>query len=353
LEENYNRASSAYFAAAADAVVMAVTDRTPPMDVAVRIRGEVQQLGAQVPRDVLTIIKPLVSTTMPADSSGRLQLARWIASPDNPLTARVAVNRAWSKLFGVGIVATGDNFGLQCEEPAHAALLDNLALRFVQEGWSLRRLLRELMLSHTYRQGSQENDPRGAEVDGMNQLLWHFPRRRLEAEAIRDAVLAVSGQLDVARPAGSQVGQLGTMELAAGANVKAIMETSRHRSVYLPLVRGNVPEMLRLFDQADPNLIVPQRDVTGTPPQALYLMNSTFMLENAEQLATRLFAERSDPERIDLLYRLTLSRAATAAERERILGFVGMPRDDDATPLTVWTLVSQAVLSMPEFRFVF
>ncbi|HEY1601489.1 MAG TPA: PSD1 and planctomycete cytochrome C domain-containing protein, partial [Pirellulales bacterium] len=240
LEENYNLSSSAYFAAAADAVVMAVTDRTPPMDIAVRIRGEVQQLGAQVPRDVLTIIKPLVSATMPVDSSGRLQLARWIASPDNPLTARVAVNRAWSKLFGVGIVATGDNFGLQCEEPAHAALLDNLALRFVQEGWSLRTLLRELVLSRTYRQGSQENDPRGADVDGMNQLLWHFPRRRLEAEAIRDAVLVVSGRLDFDRPAGSPVGQLGTMELTAGANVKAILEANRNRSVYLPLVRGHV-----------------------------------------------------------------------------------------------------------------
>jgi cytochrome c553 len=353
LEENYNLSSSAYFAAAADAVVMAVTDRTPPMDIAVRIRGEVQQLGAQVPRDVLTIIKPLVSATMPVDSSGRLQLARWIASPDNPLTARVAVNRAWSKLFGVGIVATGDNFGLQCEEPAHAALLDNLALRFVQEGWSLRTLLRELVLSRTYRQGSQENDPRGADVDGMNQLLWHFPRRRLEAEAIRDAVLVVSGRLDFDRPAGSPVGQLGTMELTAGANVKAILEANRNRSVYLPLVRGHVPEMLRLFDQADPNLIVPQRDVTGTPPQALYLMNSTFMLENAEQLATRLLTERSDAERVDLLYRLTLGRAATSAERDRILVFVRSPRDDNATPLDLWTLVSQAVLSMPEFRFVF
>ncbi|HEY1600989.1 MAG TPA: DUF1553 domain-containing protein, partial [Pirellulales bacterium] len=107
------------------------------------------------------------------------------------------------------------------------------------------------------------------------------------------------------------------------------------------------------FDQADPNLIVPQRDVTGTPPQALYLMNSTFMLENAEQLATRLLTERSDAERVDLLYRLTLGRAATSAERNRILVFVRSPRDDNATPLDLWTLVSQAVLSMPEFRFVF
>ena len=223
-------------------------------------------------------------------SSGRLELAQWIASPENPLTARVMVNRIWHHLFGRGLVSTVDNFGMIGKPPSHPQLLDTLALRFMREGWSVKRMIRAIMLTRTY-QLSSAPDAGNMKIDPDNRLLWRATPRRLEAEAIRDAMLAVSGQLDLTRPSGSSVTELGD-KLVRGIPTEKIQPASNHRSVYLPVVRDYVPELFDLFDFPSPSLVSGRRAVTNVPSQALYLRNSTFVAEQAKHAAERLLASK-------------------------------------------------------------
>ncbi|HEY1067636.1 MAG TPA: DUF1553 domain-containing protein, partial [Pirellulales bacterium] len=346
------------------ASAIAVADREAPIDLAVRIRGEIDRSGPVVKRGLLTVLGHLPAPTMPADHSGRLELAGWIVSKDNPLTARVAVNRIWSKIFGVGIVATVDDFGSQGEKPSHPELLDRLAVDFADNGWSIKKLVRTIALSRTYRQ-SGEGDARGNEIEGENRLLWRFPRRRLDSEAIRDAILVVSGDLDKQRPEGSVVSELGFRELNGNAKLDALQRPSRHRTIYLPVVRGHIPEMLALFDQPDPSLLVGKRDVTTGPAQALYLMNSPFALDQAEKFAQRVRETTADDlGRIDAAYRLALGRSPNDAERSRIIKHLADYRaavandeaslaDPSAADVAAWTNVAQTLLASPEFRYVF
>ena len=247
-------------------LAMGVADGNPK-DTQIRIRGNADERGETVPRGFLTIATIGDAPTIDAAVSGRLELAKWMTHENNPLTARVAVNRAWQHLFGRGIVRTVNNFGKNGERPTHPELLDHLATQFVQNDWSVKRLIRSIVLSRSYQLGSQAN-AKAEEVDPENRLLWKANHRRLEAEAIRDAILAASGQLDPAPGDKSVVATIGDGDIGRSIQPARFAVDSVKRSVYLPIVRGAVPEALRVFDFPEPSIISAQRDVTTVPTPA-------------------------------------------------------------------------------------
>ena len=331
-----------------------------PVNCNLLVRGDLKERGPQVPRGTLTVLKTAAGNHVNPRSGGRMELAHWIASRDNPLTARVEVNRVWQHLFGKGLVETVDNFGALGDEPSHPELLDTLAVQFMDEKWSVKRLIRSIMLSRVY-QLSSEHSAENYATDPSNKLLWRMERRRLDAEEIRDAILAASGRLKLERPQGSPMLQLGNGRLR-GQDLSPIRKPSPVRSVYLPLPRGIVPDLLQPFDMADPSLIVAKRDVTTVPTQALFLMNNPFVLNQSEQIARRLLANRqaSDADRIAIAFRLTLGRSPTDAERAQVATFIADYRsslsaakfDGDAT-LASWTSFCQTLLASGEFRYVY
>lgn len=343
--------------------LIGVADRSDAADIPVRIRGEVDQPGPVVPRGFLTVLKTESTPKIEGNRSGRAELADWLVHRQNPLVARVFVNRVWSKLLGVGIVPTVDDFGVQGQDPTHPELLDYLSVNFVNRGWSTKQLIRQIVLSRVYSVG-QLADPKNQATDGENKLLWRFNRRRLEAEVIRDSVLAVSGQIDLRRPVGTPLVELGTRELGAGADFTPVQRPSAVRSVYLPQLRGQIPEMLALFDMADPSLTVGKREATSGPDQALYLLNSPILLEQSRSFAQRLLAAPAadDSARIDLAFRLALGHLPTGSQREAAMQFLkeaeqtaaALPGESKADPrVTAWSRFSQLVFALPEFRYVF
>jgi hypothetical protein len=314
-----------------------------PTDSAICIRGDSTKRGDVVPRGFLTVA--LTPQTKPVDKarSGRLELAAWLTQPDHPLTARVMVNRVWLHLFGQGLSRAADNFGLHGEPPTHPELLDYLALGFVEDGWSVKRLIRRLVLTHTYQLGSGHSVANFT-ADPDNRLWWRMPARRLDAESIRDAMLAVSGKLLTNPPSGS----LASFDNIKRKKVVAEAKEQPYRSIYLGIIRNGLPESLAIFDVADPSLIVGQRDVTTVPAQALYLMNSPFVLEQAKALAERLqSAGGDDAARVDSAFRLALARPPSAAEREQVLGYL---REMAGSSLA-WTGFCQTLLASAEFRY--
>jgi hypothetical protein len=329
-------------------------------DCPVYVRGETDDPGPAVPRGFLTIATPGERPLVEGSQSGRLELARWIADPANPLTARVIVNRVWQHVFGRGLVATVDNFGANGDEPTHPELLDYLATEFVQDGWSIKRLIRRLVLTRTYTLSSQYAAA-NYERDPDNHFLWRMHPRRLDAEALRDAMLASAGTLDLTRPTGSPIAAFrDDQQVGRGVNLNQA-ESSTHRSVYLPIVRNGVPQSLQVFDFAEPSIIVGAREVTTVPAQALYMLNNAFVIEQSDKLAQRLLAEerRDDGGRIDLAYQLTVSRPATAEERQRALAFIGrigesLSNDKSQTETnrkTAWAGFCQALYASAEFRY--
>jgi hypothetical protein len=277
---------------------------------------------------------------MPAKESGRRELADWIASRENPLTARVMVNRVWHWLFGAGIVRTTDNFGVTGETPSHPALLDHLAVRFVEEGWSVKKLIREIVLSSTYRQAALAKVP---ETDPDNRLLSGANRRRLDAESLRDLLLGVSGQLKLDPPAGPTY----SSSLSADYSYKAV---SLQRSVYLPVFRNSLPEIFEVFDFADASVTTGRRNVSTVAPQALYLMNNPFVHEQARHAAKRLLAEKhaDDGERVVRAWRLALGRSPSEGEAALALRHLGSVKQGDSA----WASVFHALFASPEFRYV-
>jgi hypothetical protein len=320
-----------------------------PADTAICVRGDSTKRGDIAPRGFLTVA--LTPTTKPVNKqqSGRLELAGWLTQPDHPLTARVMVNRIWLHLFGQGLSRVADNFGLHGEPPTHPELLDNLALKFIEDGWSIKKMIRQLMLTRTYELGSA-HDAANYKADPDNTLWWRIPARRLQAEAIRDAMLAVGGKLITTPPSGS---------LASITNPKgnpkrgvAVNTEKPYRSVYLGIVRNGLPESLAIFDVADPSLIVGQREVTTVPAQALYLMNSPFVLDQAKAFAERLLAAKSldDPARVDLAFRLALARPASTQERGQVLAYM-QELQKNQSPSGAWTAFCQTLLASAEFRY--
>ncbi|MCG8601671.1 MAG: PSD1 and planctomycete cytochrome C domain-containing protein, partial [Verrucomicrobiales bacterium] len=259
-------------------VAMGMQDHPDPFDAQILIRGEEDNpTEGRVPRGFLQVIKTHDEEPIPSDESGRLQMAHWITSPENPLTSRVFVNRVWSWMFGEGIVRSVDNFGTTGEAPTHPELLDYLAVRFHELDWSVKDLVREIANSDAYRMSSEHNDA-SFEKDPENTHLWRFNKRRLDAEAIRDATLSVSGKLDPERPDGSLVSRAGDGFVGRNIQETELNAATDVRSVYLPIVRGLVPESLALFDFADPSLLSGKREITTVPSQALYMMNSNFII---------------------------------------------------------------------------
>jgi hypothetical protein len=351
-------------------LVAGVVDRPKPLDASVRYRGEVDLIGPSVPRGYLSVMARPDDPRPDPEGSGRRELATWLTRPDNPLTARVIVNRLWSKLFGTGIVATVDDFGSQGASPTHADLLDHLAASFVADGWSIKRMIRSMVLSRTYGLAALD-DSSGKARDENNHLLWRWNRRRLDAEALRDAMLAVSGQLDQSRPLASSAVALGVQELNRRTtdqkpvtDFTPLERASRVRSVYLPVVRNRLTESMAAFDVADPNLIVGRRDATTSPSQGLYVLNNPFVIEQAEQLARGVLAERAldDTARIERAYLTLLARRPTPEELASVTRYLAATsqatgratgRDIETERLSAWTSLAHAILALPEFRFLF
>ena len=322
-------------------MVMALREEKESRDLPIHVRGNVDTLGETVPRGFLQVAVRGEMPTLPADRSGRRELAEWLAGTENPLTARVFVNRAWHWLFGAGIVRTTGNFGTTGERPSHPELLDFMAVRFIREGWSIKKLIRHLVTSSTYRMSSTV--PANAGAKGPeNRLFWKMNRRRLDAECIRDTLLQVSGQLKLDRSGPSFPASLNSDYSFRGDD--------RRRSVYQPVFRNSLPEIFNVFDFANASMSTGRRDVSTVAPQALYLMNSPFVREQARHAAARLLAEphRDDRARIVRAYRWTLGRAPTAAESGIALRH--LPGAEDAR--SAWAQVFQALFCSVEFRYV-
>lgn len=296
-------------------------------DSPVYIRGESDQPSDHmVERGTLQVMthEPL---DIPRNQSGRLELAEWIADESNPLTARVFVNRVWLQLFGKGLVPTPNDFGTAGRAPSHPELLDYLAVRFMDEGWSVKQLIKSMVMSRVYHLSSESNAEM-MELDPDNVYLWRTQPRRLGAEALRDAILAVSEQLDKTPRIGSPVAEAGEGPATRGFQrrdpVSAALNDIRdeHRSIYLPIVRGSLPEALALFDAADPSLIAGSREQTTVASQGLYLLNNPFVIRAADETADSLLYLESDEERIEEAFVRFFGRPPREEEVKLSLEFV-------------------------------
>jgi hypothetical protein len=362
---------------------MGVQDETSPQDARVLVRGEIDQ-----PAQVVSRGFPQVLCSAPASidssASGRLELARWIGSDKNPLVARVMVNRIWQHLIGRGIVASTENFGVTGQAPSHPELLDYLAVRFVDSGWSVKAMVREIATSRVYRISSTYNEAHH-QNDPDNALLWRANPRRLDAEAIRDAMLSVSGEIGLDRPRGSEVAKAGyqrvrdgslgdprerarrAAEMAAGRTRESMrqrfapgrggfrgprgrapfgpdrtaatreavagamrqvtnqldMEQAKFRSVYLPVVRDEEPRSLEVFDFADSSSVIGTRESSNTANQALYMMNNHFVIQQSESFAMRIVRENPRmADRVEAAFLLAYSRPPTSGERAAAAEFI-------------------------------
>lgn len=327
---------------------MGVREAEKIEDCRVNVRGEANNLGDRVPRGFLQVLCEEGESQLPTtEQSGRLELAHWLTSPENPLTARVMVNRLWHHLLGHGLVRTVDNFGDMGERPSHPALLDHLALRFVEHDWSVKTMVREIMLSETYRRSSAHL-PEADAVDPENRLLWRAHVRRLQAEPLRDAILAISGQLERERPEGSPL-YFATSKAMRQAAQRLDKAWRNRRAVYLPVVRGFLPGFFQVFDFAEPSQVMGRRDITTVPTQALYFMNDTFVMDQARMAAQRLLQARAE-DRLGAAYRWTLGRPPTPEERESSRAFLHDPDIADK-PQGAWAGLFQALFASAEFRY--
>jgi hypothetical protein len=312
-------------------------DAPVPTEARVFKRGNPSNPGPVVPRQFLEVLSGTERRPF-EHGSGRLELARAIAGPRNPLPARVLVNRVWMHHMGAGIVRTPGDFGLRGDAPTHPELLDYLASRFVADGWSLKKLHRLIMLSSTYQQQSRDRQD-GRERDVENTLLWKMNRRRLDWEALRDSLLAVSGGLDPATG-------------GPGVNLFNTPFSTR-RSVYGFIDRQNLPGVMRTFDFAAPDATCAQRHQTTVPQQSLFLMNSPFMKEQVRRLAARPDLSRANmQERVDALHRLLFGRPAAPEEANLAATFLSAAPPADAAHLTPWEEYVQVLLLTNEFSFV-
>jgi cytochrome c553 len=324
-----------FFSPDAPPRAMVLNDLPKPVQPHVFLRGNPATLGPAVPRQFLSALQP---TRKPfTDGSGRLDLARAIADPRNPLTARVLVNRVWQHHFGKGLVTTPSDFGRRSDPPSHPELLDWLADRFVKNGWSIKQLHRTILLSATYRQSSADR-PDAVAKDPENRLLCKFNRQRLEFEAMRDSMLATAGLLDL---------RMG------GPSVDIVKEPFVfRRTVYGYVERQNLPGVFRTFDFASPDIHAPQRFNTTAPQQALFMMNNGLVTQVARALANRpgVIQPAAPAERITTLYQLLYGREPRL--QEVILGERFVTSFSEAARTTAWERYAQALLLTNEFAFV-
>ena len=350
----------------------AMRDGEQPSDMPIYIRGNPYSPGAVVPRGTIQVASWERLPEIPAGQSGRRQLADWLADRRNPLTARVMVNRIWQKLFGEGIVRSVDYFGTRGETPSHPELLDHLATRFMQNGqhgWSQKQLIRELVLSRTYRLSST-NDATAMQVDPDNRLLWRMNRGRLDAEAIRDSLLAVSGELITSNGGPAlvleEVENCGAL-VQRGVNPPNYSHRKPRageefvRTIYLPVMRTNTATNDRIrthFDFVNPAQIVGQRSQTVVPTQALFVMNNELFRKRAKSLADHLVTEFPQADvRLEQLWLRVFSRPITDTERSAVTTFLRelnhapTEANEKVGELVAWQELCHSLLASNEFIF--
>jgi hypothetical protein len=339
------------------AVVYSMADLDPGKDYPVLVGGHARSPGPTAPRHFLTLM-PESLRKVDSQQSGRRELAEAMASAKNPLTARVMVNRLWHHVFGRGLVSTTDNFGSYGEPPTHPQLLDYLASRFVEEGWSMKRLIRLMMLSDTFRQSSQA-EARSTDADPRNQLWHRYPIRRLEGEAVRDSILAVSGSLNP-KLFGESVQPYRGEAKPYRRLFQGPLDGAGRRSIYLKITRMEGPRFLETFDFPPPLQTRGNRDVTNVPSQALALLNDPFVTGQAKAWSQRLVSRRDDTvnARLSRMFRDALGRPASSEELERMrLLTQSLARRHSVetsailSSLAVWQDVAHAFFNMKEFLY--
>ena len=339
-------------------VAPGIADGGPGIDQPVFVRGDCMRPGDAVPRRYIEVLS---SSTAPfaTPGSGRLELAERIASPGNPLTARVLVNRVWHHLFGTGLVRTVDDFGHVGDLPSHPELLDYLAAEFVADGWSVKRLIRRLVLTKTFQLSNRP--PTGAkEIDPTNRLLSHYPARRMEAEAIRDSILAASGRLDRTM-FGMSVQPYREKEYADRRLFPGPLDGNGRRSIYIKNNLMESPKFLGAFNFPGGKVAQGRRDVTNVPAQALALLNDPFVLQQAELWADRLVQrlDKTIAERIEGMFQTALGRSPTEEEAARfeqaamqLAEVHGISAADVLQSRPVWKDLAHAIFNLQEFIYI-
>lgn len=325
---------------------MAVREDDAIEDTRIRVRGIEKQRGDAVPRGFLQVALKTQQAPLPGNESGRRELAEWIASAENPMTARVIVNRVWAWLFGEGLVRSVDNFGTTGERPTHPELLDYLAAQFVEKGWSVKQLVREIVLSRTWQQAVSKPSAK----DPENALFAHANRRRLDADQIRDALLFVSGKLsfDYLGPNILKAGEINANDFSAQDVEYGYQFTDTRRSVYTPAFRNKRLELFEVFDFADINQPIGKRNVSTVAPQALYLLNHPFVLEQARAAAGQLASSGGAEEKITRAFKRTLGRAPSAVEMEKCRSFIASaPEPNDES----WVQLQHMLFACVDFRY--
>jgi hypothetical protein len=346
-----------------DRVIGSMADWREGADARLAIRGVADDLGEAVPRGTIRFLRDTIpgsdAFTPPTDASGRLEFARSIVDPRNPLTARVYVNRVWLHLCGEGLVRTPDDFGHLGEPPTHGPLLDHLAGLFVEKGWSTKKLVREIVRSATWRQASAAR-PESMAIDPENRLWHHHPRRRLEAEAIRDSMLAVSGRLDRTL-GGPPIDPHRAKEDPAKRLVSGPVDGHGRRSIYIKMTLMEPPRFLAVFNQPLPRVTVGKRDRSTVPEQALALLNDPFVTAMAEAWAERTVATApaSMAAGAEAMLTMAFGHPPDSARVERLVAVAeacglarGVPSDEWSASAAVWKDVAHALLLMQEFSHV-
>ena len=327
-------------------VAMGAVDRSMPLNARVLDRGELDKPTTVVHRGYVQVLSDGDEAFI-AKGSGRLELAEWIADDANPLTARVWVNRVWLHLFGKGLVATPDNFGMSGQTPTNPELLDHLATRLIANKWSTKQLIREIMLTRAYGMSSAY-DAKNAEIDPDNDFVWRMPQKRLEAEALRDSMLVAAGLLDPTPRNGSPVnftegGARGPAQDRIFATAAA-QGSDNFRSVYLPVMRDKIPEALEVFDFAESAFVTGQRDTTNVPTQALFLMNSAEIARMSDAFAQRVVeSSPKETEQIAAAFMIALGRTPSPSESRACRQFI-----DDFRKATAKDAAIEAKLNPPQ-----
>ena len=377
---------------------MGVQTKSRPENARLLVRGEFDKPAQEIKRGFPQVLidEPV---SIPAKASGRLELGRWMASDENPLSARVMVNRVWQHMFGNGIVRSPENFGATGLAPTHPELLDYLALDFQNNDWSVKTLIRKIATSRIYRSDS-EFSASSFQADPENQFIWRMEPRRLEAEVLRDSILRISGDLDPDRPRGSLVSEIGTALVRDGVLISTIgssnpdvktglpsrsaggrsrmkrnggMQGSTstaspslakidqpvlYRSVYLPVIRDNVTRSMEVFDFAESSMVIGVRETSNTPDQGLYFLNNQFVIQQADKMATRLIKEESQiKDQIKLAFLLAFGRRANSTELRAAESFyrnfeTSRSRFGPSSNVQKLSALCQGILASAEFRFV-
>ena len=332
---------------------LSLEDKLPAKDIPVHIRGNVHNLGAIVRRGFLQSAQFEPPKTLGPDTSGRLELAGWLTDSRHPLVSRVLVNRLWLWINGVGLVRTADNFGTTGEAPTHPELLDYLATDFMRRGWSAKDAIRQMVLSATYRRSSVPTE-RAAEIDPENKTFSHAVRKRLQVEALRDAMLTLSGELMVP-------GQQSTLKAGVKEDYRYAF-TPNLRSVYQPVLRNSLPELYEAFDFPNSSISTGQRSQSVVSPQALALMNNSWVHARAQQMAKRLVAEidvlQNDSldasqwgQVIDALFNRCVGRAPTAVERYTATSLIDELQDQRQSHEQILTRLVHGLFASIDFRY--